>query len=96
MQKTWGKTPVSRLIIEDMNKAIKITSYKALVNFLEENELTPQEIAKVASEALKVVVFDEGKTSKDLIQDVKQYVKKIGATGGKSIFLNLPDLNVIN
>ena len=76
-------------------RTVKITSYNSLLAFLEDNELSSAEVVKVASEALKVVVFEEGKDSLELVQDVKQYVKKLKKTGQRAIFLNLPSLDAI-
>lgn len=78
-----------------MRNTIKISTYSDLISFLEASELSTSELAKVATEALKVVVFEEGKDKEELLQDIIIYIRKRSATGEKLVFLNLPDINVI-
>ena len=73
-----------------MSKSITIRTYHELMTFLEnEKSLTTQEAQEIVSKALKVVVADEDKSTRDLIRATREFIGKYGALEEKPLFLDI-------
>ena len=57
-----------------MNKSVVISSFNDLIDFLETNEVSFEEVERIVSKTIGVYVWVEDKTK--LIQDLKEYWKE--------------------